>query len=348
MSTEKLFLTSVADYWMYDQDQVLLASGKSLSDSTIALTVANTDVRGGKGAGLEYVYFHSPDMKITLTDTQFNPEFISAATGGNFATDTDVWVEESVAVTGGAGTVTLGTPVAFLGSTTKYGWCQKSDGTITRVSFSGSNFTLGSYTGTVCVRYYINNDAAKIVTVPSNIIPSIVTLVLSAQLASNEDAANIVGSVQIEIPRFQVSGSMNLNLKMDAVSTTPIEGRCLAYTPTASGACVSGDVFGYIKEYKTASNWWDDCTTLAFSPNDISLVNTPSTYQTTIFAVHSDGTISQPPFADLDLVSVTTAKATISSTGLITTVAAGTTVITATIHDKTSVTGVMYVTVTAP
>ena len=79
--TEKLFMVSVADYYMYDNDQNLLAAGKTLSESTMELTVNSTDVRGGKGAPLQYIYFNSPDMNITLTDTQFNLPFISLSTG---------------------------------------------------------------------------------------------------------------------------------------------------------------------------------------------------------------------------------------------------------------------------
>jgi hypothetical protein len=336
---EKLFLVSVADYYMYDSNQNLLAAGKTLSESTMEVTVNSTDVRGGKGAPLQYIYFNSPDMNITLTDTQFNLPFLALNSGGSVVTDTDVWTEETVTLTGGGAGTVVGTPVAFMGSSTIYGWAELSDGTTQRVTFTGSAFTVsGASSGdVVCVRYVYNENAAKLVTIPANIVPSIVTLVLDAQLASSDEATNIVGSIQIEIPRAQLSGNFTLSMTADGVSTTPLTARALAYTPVGVEGCSTGDVFAYVKQIRTSANWYDDVIALAFAPAEIAITGT-GTNQTLVKAIPEFGSAFTPPVADLTFSSSATGVATVGlHTGLITGVAAGDAVIHCYITSKTSI-----------
>ncbi len=346
--TEKLFMVSVADYYMYDGDQNLLAAGKTLSESTMELAVNSTDVRGGKGAPLQYIYFNSPDMNITLTDTQFNLPFISLSTGESIATGANVWTEENVTLNSSKQGTVVGTPAGFLGSTTKYAWVTHSDGSTERLSFSTATFT--SATGTdgevVCVRYYETDAAAKEVTIPANIIPSIVTLVLDAQLASSEESTNIVGSVQIVLPKVQLTGGFSLTMTMDGVSTTPLTARALSYTPVGVAGCANQDVFGYIKQIQTSANWYDDVYALAVAPAEIALVH-PTTRQLVVKALHEVGSPSTPPMADLTFASDATGVATVGAhTGLVTTVGAGTANISVYITSKTSVDAFAEITVT--
>jgi hypothetical protein len=344
--TEKLFMVSVADYYMYDGDQNLLAAGKTLSESTMELTVNSTDVRGGKGAPLQYIYFNSPDMNITLTDTQFNLPFISLSTGEAIANGANVWTEENITLSAGLVGTVVGTPAGFLGSATKYAWVTHADGSIERLAFTGQTFT--SATGTsgevVCARFYETDAAAKEVTIPANIIPSIVTLVLDAQLASSDESTNIVGSVQIVMPKVQLTGGFSLTMTMDGVSTTPLTARALSYTPVGVAGCANADVFGYIKQIRLATNWYDDVYALAIENSEITLTH-PATRQLVIKALHSTGSPSTPPMSGLTFASSTVGTATVSSGGLITTVAAGDTVISVAITAKATVDAFADVTV---
>lgn len=344
---EKLFMVSVADYYMYDGDQNMLAAGKTLSESTMELSVNSTDVRGGKGAPLQYIYFNSPDMNITLTDTQFNLPFISLSTGEAIANGANVWTEENVTLSAGLTGTVLGTPAGFLGSATKYAWVTHSDGSIERLAFTSQTFT--SATGTsgeiVCARYYETDAAAKEVTIPANIIPSIVTLVLDAQLASSDESTNIVGSVQIVFPKVQLTGNFTLSMTMDGVSTTPLTARALSYTPVGVAGCANQDVFGYIKQIRLASNWYDDVYALAFAPSEIALVH-PATRQLVLKALHESGSPSTPPMSGLTFASDTVGVATVSAGGLVTTVGAGTTTISVFITAKSTVDAFAEITVT--
>lgn len=332
------FVTSVADGYFYDFNDNLVGTSKILMDSNIEVSTSNTDVRGGKGNALQFIYWHSGDMNITLTDVQFNLDFLASTVGSTLETGSNIYTEEFVTLTsGGAGTVN-GTPLAIQGSTL-YGWVTH-DGVEEpeRVEFTGSNFT--SSTGTeddvVCVRYYALDSAAKKLTVYSNIVPDKLRLVLDAQLASKEDdSAAVVGKVEVIIPNFQLDGSFALNLTADQVANTPISGRALSSTVNEQG-CSANDVLAYIIRQVDNANWYDDAIALAFVGGDLALTD-PTTSQATVMAIHSDRSTSYPPTADLTFASSETGCATVSSSGLITTVAAGTTVVSATITNKTSV-----------
>lgn len=316
-------MTSVADAYMYDDSDNLLATAKTLMDSSVEVTLSNTDVRGGKGNPLQYILFNGPEMNLTLTDTQFNIDFLAQTLGATLGTGVNVFSEEDVTLgAGGTGTVT-GTPLAYT-VTTVYGWVTHSDATVERVTFSGSNFTSasGSENDVVCVRYYNLDSAARQVSVNANIIPNIVRVELEAQLANSESSTNVVGKVVFTIPQLSLSGAFALSMTPDGVSNTPLTGRALSYTPT-SGSCANQDVLGYITRVIDSANWYDTVVAMAIVGGDIALTH-PTTHTVVAKAIHSDGSVSTPPPADLTFASATGATATIgANTGLITTVATG-------------------------
>ena len=108
----KKFLVSTADVYGYDSNDNLLFVGKTLLDSSIETTLSNTDVRAGRGNQLQYIYYHSAEMNITVNEAQFSLDFLALNTGSAITTGANIWTEESVTVTNGAGTVTEGTPLS--------------------------------------------------------------------------------------------------------------------------------------------------------------------------------------------------------------------------------------------
>lgn len=212
----KKFLTSVADVYGYDQNDVLIFTSKTLLDSSMEVTLGSSEVRGGRGNQLLYTYYHTGAMNVTLNDTQFNLALLSATAGQDIATGNNIYTEETITLgASGGGTVT-GTPLAIQG-TALYGWVTQLDGTIERVTFSGSTFASSSGTSgdVVCVRYYALDAASRSVTIPANAIPKIVRLVMSAQLNSSDVATNKIGEVQIIVPKFSLSGAFTLSMTSD-------------------------------------------------------------------------------------------------------------------------------------
>ena len=334
------FLTSVADVFGYDQDDNLVFTSKTLIDSSLEVTVGSSEVRGGRGNQLLYMYYHTGAMNISLNDTQWNLAFLGQTVGSDVATGNDVYVEETLTLGGGgAGTIT-GTPIALPNSGTIYGWVSLPDGTTERVTFSGQGFTAsgGSEDDEVCVRYYAANSSSRSITIPANVLPKVVRLVMEAQLNSGDQASNKIGTVQIIVPRATLSGAFTISMASDGVSQTPLSAMALADADLTSAACSNDPVYAKIIEIIDNANWYDGVTALAISGGDFALATTTGTKQLVVYAIRPGDAPFVVPLADLAFTSSDTSKATVGlNTGLVQGVAAGTTTIKAVIDGNTDI-----------
>jgi hypothetical protein len=337
------FCFGVANAYLYDvSNGDILAQSKTLLDSSIAVALSNVDVRGGWGNPLLASYFHSAGINITLNDAQWNLAFLAKNVGASLVTGKNIYGEETVTLGGGgAGTIT-GTPLAVVGSTV-YGWVTLASGLTEKVEFTGSNFTCtGAEGDDVVVRYYYLDAAARSATVSANFVPSIARLVLEAQLFSSDQSANVIGTIQFEFPRVTLSGNLQISLKGDSVASTPLEARALAFTPSGS----TTQIYGYFSEKLTAANWYDNLIAISAVGGDFS-VAAAATHTIVVRGIHSDGSVSLPPVADLTFSSSDALKATVGAhTGVVTGVAAGSTVIHIYPTNKDTIDA--YVTATVP
>lgn len=342
---EKRFMVSVANVNLYNVDTgALLAVGKTLIDSSLDMTLANTDIRGGRGNSLQAIAWHTSDLNIKLTETQFNLDFLAMAVGSDVVTGASVYQEESVTLIANAGTV-LGTPIASVG-VNLYGWVTSLAGT-EKVTFTGQTFTstLATATETVCVRYYATNSAARSLTIDAEILPKIVRLEMETLLISSQATTNRIGVVQIIVPTATLLGSFSLSMTADGVSTTPLALRALANEELTSAACSTAPVLAKIIEILDDVNWWDSVIGLSIVGGDFALTH-PATKTLQVYAIPSgSGAAFLAPVADLTFSSATVGTATINSAGLVTTVAAGTSVLKASITSKATVDANVIITV---
>ena len=328
--TTKKFMVSVADVYGYDENDVLLFESKTLLDSSIEVTLGSSEVRGGRGNQLQYVYYHSNAMNITLNDTQWNLNFLGNTVGESVVVGSNIYTEETITLgANGGGTVT-GTPLAIQG-TALYGWVRQLDGTSERVTFTVSTFA--SSTGTsgdvVCVRYYALDNASNSITIPANAIPKVVRLVMEASLNTGDESANQIGKIQFIVYKATLSGSFTLSLTSDGVSQTPLSAMALAYQDAETTACTSAPVYAKIIEVLDSANWYDGVTALAISGGDFSLATTLGTQQLVVYAIKPSASPFIAPVADLDFASATVGAATVGlHTGLVTGVGAGTSLLT--------------------
>ena len=343
----KKFLVSTANAFGYDQNDNLLFVGKTLLDSSIETTLANTDVRAGQGNQLQYIYYHTAEMNVTINEAQFSLEFLALNTGSQIKIGEDVFTEETITLTNGAGTVTKGTPLA-LSTGILYGWVALNDGTIERVTFSGSNFSISNptFSGDVCVRYFATNNAARSVTIYADMMPATIRLVLEGILASSEGTTNKVGKVQIIVPKASMTGAFTLSMTPDSVSQTPLAVRALADDSLTSAGCDGNrPVYAKIVEIIDNAHWYDNVTALAIDGGDISL-ESGDTKSLKVIAIPTSGAAFLADMADITFSTSTPATATIAA-GVVTAVAIGTTTIKATITAKDTVDANVVVTVTA-
>jgi len=340
MAINKKYICGVGKTYNYDSNDNLLWVGKTLIDSAIEVTTGSEEVRSGQGNGLDMIYYHSAAMSISQTDQQFNLTAIAKSIGSSIVTGANVWVEENVSLTASAGSV-LGTPIAPTTGGAIYGWAELSDGTSERFTFSTKNFTLsGQSSGTVCVRYYEANAAARQITVYSNIIPSVVKTVIEAQMFSGDPSSvstsTLIGKALVEVPRNQLDGTANLSLSTTGVSNTPIKG--MALKNNVAG-CSSSGYYATITEVIDTANWYDHVIALALVDDTPALTHPATSAPLVVWAVPNNGDAPFiAPNADLDFSSGTAGTAMIGAhTGIITTVANGSSVLTIAITAKTSV-----------
>jgi hypothetical protein len=324
------FLVSVADVRGYDvttQDQLFMA--KALIQSGIEVTLGSTPVRGGRGNALQYIYFHTNEMKVSVMDTQWNLDFLALNSGKLIQTGENLYTEETCVLVAGVATV-LGTPIAVSGSTI-YGWVTMPTGLVEKVTFTGkvASAIAGATTETVCVRYYHTSATARSVTIPANMIPKQIRLEMDVQVADSASSANIVGKVQVIVPTCIASGAFTLDLKPDGVSQTPLNLTALATTVTVSGACSNEPVYFYIIEDITSTSIFEGIRALAIEGGDFQLDASPVTTKTlTVWAVPSSGNRAAFIVSNsvLDFTSSAPSFATAGlHTGLCTGVAAGVT-----------------------
>ena len=345
-----IFLAGVANADMLKLDQ-LISSGKTLIDSSITISVTAEELRAGQGAKLYAKFFHSGKFDVKLTDQMFNIDYIAQNLGGTITVGGDGVSEEEITLTaGGAGTLLVGTPVAY-GTYGTIGWASLKGSTTpawTKVTFSGQAFTVsgGASAEVWCVRYITTDAAAKKLLVSSNILPEVVTVILTANLYNGDptdlSSARKIGKLTIKVPALQLDGNQEISMTMTGVSQTAITGTALAI----ESGCVGDGYFAEIVQSKFSTNWYDEATSLVISDNIFTLsVGTP-TRTLVVYAVYpGDVAPKLVPNADLSFTSTTTAAATVAGTGIVTRVAGGTTTITVTVTAKPAVEGVAYVTV---
>lgn len=344
----KKFLVSTANVYGYDSDDNLLFVGTTLMDSSIETTLSNTDVRAGQGNQLQYIYYHTAEMNITINEAQFSLPYLALNVGSSIVTGAKVWTTEDVTVTAGAGTV-QGTPLGITGSTL-YGWVTDKEGNIERVTFTGNSFTMSdtTYEGDVCVRYYASDAAARQITVYADMLPSTIRLVMEAQLCSSDSTTNRIGTLQVEVPKASMTGAFTLSMTPDSVAQTPLTVRALSYTPTNKGGCTADrPVYATITEILYDSNWYDNVTALAIDGGDFSLA-VDATKALKVFAVPNDGTAAfLAPITGITFASDDDTKASVTTNGVVEGEAAGTATIKATITDKPEIDANVVVTVTS-
>ena len=347
----KKFLVSTADVYGYNSDDTLLFVGKTLLDSSIETTLGNTDVRAGRGNQLQYIYYHTAEMNITINEAQFSLEFLALNTGVTPQTGADMFIEETVNVSNGSGSVE-GTPLS-LNTGSIYGWVTTSEGEVLRATFTGSTFTIpgSDYTGTACMRYYSNVSSARSVTIYADMLPSTIRLVMEAQLCSSDSTTNQIGIVQIIVPRASMTGAFTLSMTPDAVSQTPLSVRALATTKENVGGCTGQkSYYAEIIERLYNTSWYDNVIALAIEGGDLSLVEGDNK-KLTVYAIPGNGGAAfLAPSSDIT-ISTSDAEGThVSLAGdTITAVSATTTPVTvsATINSKPEVDANIFVTVTA-
>lgn len=345
---QKRFLVSVGDAVAMQGNDIIFTA-KTLVDSGITVETSNTEIRGGQGNQLQAVYYHTGTFNITLTDTQFRLPYIAFNTGSQIVVGGDIWANETVILQGYIGTLT-GTPVTIANQELAV-WVEYDGVHYTLpVTVTGSNYTFTventpiPQNSTLCVMYMNTKDAAQSITIPANIIPDRIRLYITANLYGDTSGSGKVGTVQIEVPVAQLSGSQEITMTADGYSNTPLTAMALAYSDNSVG-CSSGAYYAKITEYLEGSSWYAGVTGLAIEGGDFT-ISKGDNATLRVWAVKGNSSFLCDN-SKLTFDSATKDTAIVGThTGVITTVAAGETLISVKITDKPTIDASCTLTVT--
>lgn len=284
-------LAGVGNIDLYNQGD-LIASSKTLTESSISVEVTGEDVRGGQSNPLLGRYFHDSSFTLTLTDALFSLEYLALNVGGTIEIGGNILTTEEVTIETENTITVSGTPVELFnwGVVGYYRIVGENDWQ--KIIFTGKNATATNLpVGTVvCVKYNTQNSGMRQFVVPSNMIPAECTAILTIGLfkADNEtkvtDSSSRVGSLVIEIPRFQFAGSQELSLTSDGVATTNLTGSALAvYTGTS---CEDNGYYAIIKEVISGAKWTDGLKALAVANGGEISIAQDGTETLQVYAVY--------------------------------------------------------------
>jgi hypothetical protein len=336
----------------------LIVTTKTLTESGLNMSVSSEEIRGSTGNVLLGKYYHTSKFDLTLTDPIFDLEYLALNAGSSITAGGDIMKQEQITATAANSITVSTTPVELSTLTGIVGWYKvvgASNDAWTMCTFNATTKT-ATVTGvaqgnTVCVKYFISNSASRTFVVSSSYIPATVhaymriPLFQSGATSQSFSSSSQVGEIQVDIPKFQLSGSENLAMKSNGAATTSLSGSALAnFGGTQS--CNDTGYYAIITENIYNKDTFANVTALAVADGDIDLlVNGTQTLQ--VYAIYNDGTV--PTLIDntlLTFVSSAVGNATVTSEGVVTGVQAGTANIEITVADYTNLGTYAVVTVT--
>jgi hypothetical protein len=337
----------------------LIVTTKTLTESGLNMSVSSEEIRGSTGNVLLGKYYHTSKFDLTLTDPIFDLEYLALNAGSSITSGGDIMKQEEVTVTTANSITVSTTPVELTTLTGIVGWYKLANSTTDTWTMCTFNATTKTATVTgvtegskVCVKYFVSNSASRTFIVSSSYIPATVhaymriPLFQSGTTTQSFSSSSQVGEIQVDIPKFQLSGSENLAMKSNGAATTSLSGAALA-TFDGTQSCNNTGYYAIITENIFNKDTFANVTALAVADGDIDLaVNGTQTLQ--VYGIYNDGTV--PTLLDnslLTFVSSAAGNATVTSAGVVTGVAQGTANIEITVADYANLSTYAVVTVTA-
>lgn len=228
-------------------------SANTLTDSTLNISVTAEEIRGGWGNQLLGKIFHDTNFGVNLTEATWSLDYLAAQIGSEIKEDgTGKYISsvQGTVAAAGALTVTIGDgKIATLfeadnamcpGTNSKIVWVKDCNDDMFTYSVSAGE---GAYTytlvgtknpavGNVCVYYPTSQDDCRQLIVSAAYAPQEFSLFLYGKLfAGNgcqKSKGKSVGKIVIEIPRFQLDGTVDMTMNPSSAATISLNGTALA------------------------------------------------------------------------------------------------------------------------
>lgn len=217
---EKNFVVSVCDAIGKDPTtKEILFVGKTLINSALKETIQSKEITGGFGNGLQYEFSYGKKLECDIEDCKFEPTFLALNNGVLITSETNDYFahNEVVTLTDGVGSLAQ-TPIGKV-------YVEMPDGTNQIVDTSNLKpITIGSATiDIVCTYQY--STTVDTISIDSDKYPSSIELTLISKVFNANGQSK---ELQIFIPKYKISGSMDLSFTADGVSSSKLSGKALA------------------------------------------------------------------------------------------------------------------------
>lgn len=299
----KVFLANVMDAYVYNSVGDLLFTSKALTDSSISIGLTAEEIRGGKGNKLIGRFFHDSTFGLELQDALFNLQYIALNVGADVVDgESGTLAEEQIVATDAGALTVSGIPAKFL-DLGNIGWValpgsdswnkfEFADGSASATDVTladGSALVAGD---TYCVKY-MNEVACEEITIPGDFIPSEVSVILKGNLykagkGNDVSTSSVVGHIEVEVPRLQMNGSMDITLNSSGASQIPLSGSALVADDATSG-CEGGGHYAKIRDIRSGATWYDNLVALAIEGSDVITLAPSATKAVRTYGVFSNG-----------------------------------------------------------
>lgn len=223
----KQFMPSVANILMRDTtlDQIVL-KGKTLINSSLKQSISSKEVRGGDGNMLQYEYTYGKQLEVSIEDSRFDEAYIAIQNGVSIVSALqDFYIlDEMITLAGGAGAVAQ-TPVGKL-------YVEKPNGSIVTITPVAKNFTVAGLTTETVKVSYRYEDTVDSITISADDFPHTYELIMYSKIC---DKNGVKAHVEIVIPEFKPSGALDISLTSEGVSTSKMDGKTYAATNATTG-----------------------------------------------------------------------------------------------------------------
>lgn len=312
------FIVSVAEVFAYDPDtDDLLFKTRTNMNTTLNISMSNTEARGSFGNQLLYQYYHTRTVELTIESNTWEKDWLATQVGATIATQSENAVTtRCVTLVNDVGTLdpapSAGTRIAV----------QRANGTRTMVTPAGSTFTIaGAGNEKVTVDYFSEASNVERINVNAGDAPSILRLILRVP-QFNQSGRN--GTLEVEIPRFQTNGTFDLTLSADTIQASMLSGMALAFDVNNGDNTCDTSAYAVVRIIPTDSTvTYSSIVGLVGDSNSVDAPTSGGTYQIDTIGIRG-GLYANVPIPNNDanlgfaMEAGSDSDITVSATGLIT------------------------------
>ena len=265
----------------------LAFTSKTLTDSAVNVSIQKEDIIDSYNGAPAGVFYHSPNINITLSDVLWQPEFLEYSLGQRFS---DLLEEGSTEyctvklITNNVGVATLTSDyrapkaVDFPGMQTQNNAAyylviakreQDSDWVECSCTASGSNFIFGATDNPnrgelapnteYCFRYMTSSLKSRELLITTKILPAELRLTITTPLfvadGCSEQSLSMcqhAGYLVYEVPRWALNADLSLSATMSGTQGMQLVGTVLEAIDNEEGSPMMK-----IKEFIPARPWWE-------------------------------------------------------------------------------------------